>query len=196
MASIMRVTALWGGFSGAPGYSNFYFESALLGTPLANSAVANVRSFFQIAAELIPTGVSVTVDAAVAEIDEATGVQGDEFVASTPPAPVLGSAPGERSAPSGACINWRTGTFVNGRRLRGRTFIVPCSVAVYEGDGTIKPGYLTILRNAAADLQSEDLGFEGGLVTWHRPVNGAGGQAGRVTGYTVNDRAAVLTSRR
>ena len=196
MANILRATAVWSGFSGAPGYTNFYFRSALIGTPLANAATGKTRAFFQTMAELLPTGVSVTVDPVVAEIDEETGLQGDEFNSATAPAVVIGSAPGERSAPSGLCVNWRTSTFLSGRRVRGRTFIVPCSIAVYEGDGTIKPGYLTIARNAATALRTESLGFESALMVWHRPVNGAGGSAAAVTGHTVNDKAAVLTSRR
>jgi hypothetical protein len=196
MASILRVAAVWEGVSGGQAFSNFYWDSAILGTPSAQIAADKVRGFFESIKTELPQGVSVLVQPNVAEINDATGEQNDEFVVGTPPLVVAGSGNNTRSAPSGACITWRTSTFVGGKRLRGRTFIVPLSTTAYESNGTLTLLTLQTLRQAAVTLANNALGPSVLMKVWHRPIAKTGGSSANVTSTSVTDKAAVLTSRR
>ena len=167
-----------------------------MGTFASQGAVTAVRAFWNTLSQMIPLGVKIDVDPVVAQLDEATGQQNDEFVVGTPPAQVVGGGTADRAAPAGLCVNWKTSTFVSGRRLRGRTFVVPLMSGAYESDGTIKATYLTAARDAAAALLANGATSTSVFVVWHRPIGGAGGSSGTVTGASVNDRVAVLTSRR
>lgn len=196
MANMLRVVAQWGGFPSAPGFTNLYFDSAIIGTPSANEAAARARQLFEAMKGQFPDGVTITIQPQVAEIDDSNGQQVDEFTVTTGGLPVPGTGAGTRSAPSGACINWRTSTFVGGRRLRGRTFLVPLSTAAYENDGTILPGSLAILRAAAVAYITDAVGPSAKPLVWHRPVGGTGGSSAVITASGVTDKVAILTSRR
>jgi hypothetical protein len=114
--------------------------------------------------------------------------------AATPPTVVNGGGSGAYSAPSGAVLHWLTGTVRNGRRLRGRTFIVPLANSNYEANGTLAAGTITAIQNAGLALMDEATTR---LVVYGRPApNAADGVAALVTGARVPDMAAVLRSRR
>lgn len=196
MAKMLRVTAVWNGFPGAPGYSNFYFDSAIVAGPSVQPAYDKTRTFFSGIAGTLPPSVNIAVLPTVAEIDAANGAQTDEFSITTPGANIAGSGGTSYAGPSGACIQWKTSTFVNGRRLRGRTFVVPLAAGAYETDGTLTAQVLTFIRNAADALRNDAVGPSVKLGVWHRPVGGAGGTFAPVTASSVTDRVAVLTSRR
>jgi hypothetical protein len=193
---MFRVTAVWSGFPGGPGFSNFYFTQPAITGPSAQAVATDVRAFFAGFSGLIPAGVAIQVAPQVALIDEATGTLQDEITVATPPAVLNGGGNGERSAPSGAVVNWKTSTIVAGRRLRGKTFLVPLTIQSYDNTGTLTDAALALLRASAATLATVNVGAPTELCVWHRPVNGAGGSLGIVTSSSVPDKAAILTSRR
>lgn len=191
--AIQRVTSVWTGFSGAPGYTNFYF----LGNAEVGGIAANfsVRMFWQEIRDRIPAGVTIATEAEHANIDETTGEVISYYTPEHEGAmSVAGSAAGGYSAPSGAVVGWNTDTVRAGRRVRGRTFIVPLGGNAYQSDGTLNPGVQTAIQGAANDLIASTVGNE--LVVWARPVNGAGGVAAPVVSARVPDMGAVLRSRR
>nr|CRY94107.1 hypothetical protein [uncultured prokaryote] len=184
---------MWTGFNGAPGYTNFFFADAA-DEVTAESMITSVVAFFSDLQSALPEAVTISVDSEVALIDEASG-ELESYVNVTSDIPsITGAQPGSFSAPSGAVINWLTNTVNRGRRVRGRTFMVPLANAVYQSDGTISTGYLTDLREAAADMITRAAGVP--LVVWSRPRGGVGGVAAEVVGANVPDMAAVLRSRR
>lgn len=191
--TISRVTALWTGFNGAPGYTNFFFATAA-DASVADSLTAAVRTFFGDLTSMLPDSVTINVSGEVALIDEGSGVLESYVNANAEPTSVTGAQPGAFSAPSGAVVNWNTDTVNRGRRVRGRTFLVPLSNAVYQSDGTISNSYLPDLREAAATLMTNTVGTP--LVVWSRPRDGSGGVSAIVTSAGVPDMAAVLRSRR
>lgn len=191
--AIHRVTAQWSGFPGAPGYSNFYFAGDGTTEGDAQASAARVRTFFDAITNRLPTGVSIQVEPEVASIDEASGNM-TGIVAIDPVLPVSGVGTGGFSGPSGAVVNWLTTEFINGRMVRGRTFLVPLAASSYEDDGTLTTNALTGLRTAATALIG-DLS-DAGLMVWRRPIGGAGGSANLVRSAQVPDLAAVLRSRR
>lgn len=200
---ILRITCQWTGFPGAPGYSNFHFttdggfwDGGLLGDAAqqaADGAATRVHDAFTAMRSRLPTQTFVTVQPEAAILDSDSG----EIIGTVDVEvdPVGSSASGTTHAgPVGAVVNWRTNDYRFGRRIRGRTFMVPLNSASYEGDGTL-------LSTAREDLQD----FANLMVTgpgsaefgvWSRPRNGAGGVFATVTSASVPDMAAVLRSRR
>lgn len=191
--AILRVTAEWTGFLGAPGYSSFHFMGGGGLISDAQQVATRVRDAFDEVNTSIPVDVQIAIHPEVEEIDEATGeVTGFQVI--DPGDPLSGVGGGGYSAPSGAVVNWRTNDLRFGRRIRGRTFLVPLNSGSYDSDGTLSEDALQEVRAFADVLTTPD--FDSELVVWSRPIDGSGGVAGTVVGYSVPDKAAVLRSRR
>lgn len=191
--SIYRVTVRWTGFQGAPGYSNFHFTEEVT-TPGATEARARVSAFFNEIASLLPTDVSYLSEGEVAVIDEQTGMIEDYVTAIDDPVPGSGGAVGGYSAASGAVITWNTAGLRNGRRVRGRTFLVPLGGNAYQADGTLDSDAISTLQTGAQELVGD--AFDSGFCVFSRPSASGPGGAYPVTGFRVPDMAAVLRSRR
>lgn len=173
------------GWPGAPGFMTFYCKTA---TPFRSAVIAfvdDIRTSFS-------TSISFTVPNQIDVLEDSTGAliaietEGTEYSAN-------GTAVGIMAAPAGACVTWITNAFVSGRRVRGRTFLVPLVTGAYEADGTLAATPLAGIRDAALDLFTAC-----DLAIWHRPTTpgGSDGAAYEVTGSSVSDRVAVLRSRR
>jgi hypothetical protein len=208
--AILKITAAWSGFTGAPGYSNFYFKDFSVegGNPVeadADAAGDRVETFFGAVAGLLPAAVKVTVSTEAAVIDEANGDILNFFSTGTRAAVSGTAAANGYSAASGVVVTWRTGGVVAGRRVRGRTFLVPTATVAYDLDGTLQNSSITTLQNAAnaliSDTGTPDLGV------WARPMaahtNAKGeliperdGSWHNVLTASIPDRVAVLRSRR
>lgn len=197
---MLRVTSVWSGFSGAPGYTNLYFGGGVDGivetSVEAGVCATRTRAFFNAMVGLLPSGLQITVLPTVAKLDEGSGDLEDEFTVNPAPTAVVGTAVGNYAAPAGACVNWRTATIISGRRLRGRTFLVPLSSGAFFSDGTPSTAALTTINAAANELATGPVGLGEPLVVWARPTNGAGGAVGRAVSGNAADKAAILRSRR
>jgi hypothetical protein len=204
-----RVTINWTGFLGAPGYTNLYFRDFTgSGEPdqaVADGAVAKVHTWIQAWDDGLPNTVTLTVDPSVEVIEETTGEM-TGFFTTVPGSPNVGGSIGPYSAASGACVNWYTNGIRNGRRIRGRAFMVPIGSNGMENNGTLNGTALTSWRTATAVLI--DGTGTGDLGVWARPtpiLNPDGTPTGEhnpdgewsvVTSYSIPDKAAVLRSRR
>jgi hypothetical protein len=185
VANIDKLVVQWGGFNGAPGYSVFY------ATP-GNLVRADIISFFSSVNDWIPSGVSLSIPSSGDTVDDATGVLTGTWTEGTDLV-LNGSAGGIYAAPAGCCITWDTSGIANGRRVRGRTFLVPLGGNALATDGSLENIALQDIRSSAAAL----VGNAGGnLLVWHRPVAGAGGSSHPVVASRVADKVAVLRSRR
>lgn len=185
MANIDKLVCRWDGFVGGPGYTIFY------ATPGAGVR-AHILTFWDAIREWLPSIVTISVPNGGDTLDDATGTLTGSWssgVASTH----LGQGTGNFPAPAGAAVTWDTDGIANGRRVRGRTFLVPCSGQAFAADGTLYEPFLTDLRLAAGALVDS---AAGALLVWHRPVAGAGGSSHAVVDARVSDKAAVLRSRR
>lgn len=200
MAQIYRVTATWSGFQGAPGYSKFCF-SDLTTDAARNAAGAAVKAYFTAYAPYMLTSWSVLVSPTVQEYNVGTGTLDAEATMTTPPTSQVGSAAlAAFAGGSGLCCTWRTGTIYAGRRVIGRTFMVP-GVGVFENDGTIQTvarGAVEAAGNALVAAASCELAIW--AKSWSVGVDGkpvqTGGQVAPVTSATVKDMASQLRSRR
>jgi hypothetical protein len=199
MARIIRVKVNWTGFVGSPGYTNFHFEPTAGGDidqTVVDDAATKVGTFLQAWRAYQPSGVQTAVDAAVAEIDENHG-NIEAFWSVTTPNSGTGTNPGAYAAGSGACVSWYTSDARDGRRVRGRTFMVPIGPGGLDSNGTLDNTALTAFRNAAATLMNDATAAR--LVVWCRPTDQPlliGGGAYNITAYAINDKVAQLRSRR
>lgn len=193
----------WSGFTGAPGYSAFYFstdagfwDGGLIGDSAeaaATSAAGRVHSAFTGILSQLPEDVSLDIEDECLILDSASGetlgfveIEADDFASTR--------GTGGYSGPSGAVVNWRTNDYRNGRRIRGRTFLVPLAGSAYQSDGTLTSSALGSLR----DFGSSVIGSGGDpqFGVWSRPRDGAGGVFASAVNSNVPDMAAVLRSRR
>lgn len=199
---MLRVKVRWSGFIGSPGWSNFYFDDTAGGFEDASSAVAcadRVATFLTANRLKFPAAVQWTIQSDVEQITPSTGEMHSVVSAGARAAITGGAAAGSYSGASGVCITWRTAGVRNGRRVRGRTFLVPTANNIYQSDGTIDGTHLNEFVNSANALADQAAVLKLGV--WCRPTvtNGVPNEDGAfhpITSASVPDMAAVLRSRR
>lgn len=197
MTSLYRVRTELTGFGGGPGVATMYFLDT-------DTAVASVHDFWGTVAAAMPPVVHMQVVPAGDIIESTTGTITGAWAASAV-TEVVGQGAADYASPAGVIVGWGTNTILDGRRLRGRTFIVPLSFDAYQNDGTIGTTTLPNFVNAATGLISEQADS---FVIWHRPreavaadgsrpaITARAGGHGLVVRHTVPDKVAVLRSRR
>lgn len=191
--TILEVTAVWAGFTGAPGYTTFHTTNEGLITTAVDNSVEAARKFFDDLKQQITNFMTVTISTEVKELDAATGELIGLHSPGSAPAPVTGLASALGSGASGGVIGWGTDGVNRGRRVKGRTFIVPMASTAYDTDGTLTSVCLTAMNTAATNYRTS-AAYES--LVWSRPRLGAGGAAFPITSHQVRDKAAVLRSRR
>lgn len=191
--ALVRVTAEWTGFNGGPGYSAFHFDAL---TPMADiqGLQARVAGLFYEIRPQLPEDVRVTVRPTSEIIDEVTGELIDYVEPEEAQSGYSGAASGGYSGASGAVINWNTATVARGRRVRGRTFLVPLAGAAYDDVGTLTSSTLSNLGRGADALYGGEADPD--FCVWSRPRNGSGGVLAPVISHRIPDLAAILRSRR
>lgn len=181
----MRVT--WQGWPGAPGYSNFYCEAAAGALPLAQ-----IRTFFDTVKSYLPAGLTLSFPGSGDIIDPATGNLSGAW-SETAQTNVVGTGSGNYAGNAGAVVHWLTDSIVRGRRLRGRTFLVPLVTGAYDTLGSLGTTPLATLQSAASTLVGA---ASTPLEVWSRPGPGYAGSQGTVTSSRVPDLAVSMRSRR
>lgn len=184
MATLNRYRVEWVGGPGGPGVSTFY------SLPTASTALADIRAFFQSLSVLFPTAFSWSFPNSGDQIEDSTGQISGAWSAAAVSPVIGGEGNVGFAAGVGARVSWQTQLIMNGRRLRGSTFITGIAVSNYDNAGTLSSGALTTLQNAADALISAT-----DLVIYSRPHGGSFGY-GLVIGATVPDRVTSLRSRR
>jgi hypothetical protein len=191
--SLWRVVADWTGGKIGTGFSNIYFTG---GTSTPQACADATRAFFGsalVTGSNLPTGVNINFRSTVDVVDSMTGHLSNQLPV-TAPAAVSGGGTARYSALAGSCVTWRTADFLNGHRVRGRTFLVPLDGGAMQADGTIDNTALGFMNTAAAAL----VAAAPELVVWHRPTAPAAtdGAYYVVVSGTAADKSAYLTSRR
>lgn len=198
MAPIHRVRTTWTGMTGGPGVSTMYCTDI---SPFRTALAA----FWLNVYDYIPATTLLTVEATGDIIDGTSGELTGAWTDGTPHL-LPGAAPNAGySAASGAVVNWLTNTILDGKRLRGKTFMVPLAANAYGLDGTLLDAVVTDLRQGAATFVTA---VANNFVVWrpnrvasdgdatHPPVTERAGGFGPVVLSTIPDKAAVLRSRR
>jgi hypothetical protein len=185
MTDIAKVVVSWSNFTGQPGYSVFYKVAAGLVT-------TNLRTFYDSIKAYLPSNLAIQVPNSGDVINDATGVLSGSWSTATNLV-VTGTSSSVYAAGSGAVAKWRSSGIVAGRRVVGRTFLIPLTGGAFDTNGTLLAAPLLILQNAAAALVTAEAG---NLLVWHRPKAGAGGLSFPVVSSDVPDRSALMRSRR
>lgn len=204
MADLCRVNVAWQNWPGAPGLSQFYFLNAGMQTN-----VDAVRAFFNTLVTFFPNALSISVPGVGDIIDSATGQITGAWTVTTTPAPVICTGSGNYAGNAGAVIHWLTADVSNGRRVRGRTFLVPLVNGMFAADGSLGATTVTTITSAGNTLRTA---AAGNMRVWSRPViahtvynrkTGAAtavaarpGQHSDISNVRVPDLAVSLRSRR
>lgn len=120
MSHIKRITTVWSGRPGLPGTTTLYFHE---NSHTAADQVDAVKAFWNSLKNNIVTGVNLTVDGTVEIVESDTGdIVGTD--ATGHGGVIVGTDSADPLPPSvQGLIQWRTGVYVGGREIRGRTFI-------------------------------------------------------------------------
>lgn len=165
----------------AAGFSVFHFDGDLTGTNAQDSADA-LDTWISTFNDQFATTQSMQVDPEVLEIDISTG---QTIGAQTVTTSAVNGAGSSTQVPQLAqfLVRWRTGAFIGGRELRGRTFLAGCSSTSQTTSGEVQAGTI-----AAIDAASTTLIANSGLGVWS-PTRGSFGTLG--TASTWNEFASM-----
>lgn len=184
-----RVTTQFLGIPGTPAYNQLNFLGSGVQAE-ASACHAAVTALWNAIDALIATPATCTVLGDVAEVDEATG----QVTAVYPVAPTNNSFAGPGDMQPYVCqglVRLRTGSYLNGREIRGRVFI-PGTMDTSDLDGTPNPAYTGALTTAFNNLVTDSTTAGIPLGVWS-PTRGV---IARVTGANAWNQWAVLRSRR
>jgi hypothetical protein len=190
-----RYVVSWQNWPGAPGISTFFTDPAA-GQP----DPAPLRTFFDAIKAYLPSGLTITVPGSGDLIEETTGHLSGTWSVTPTPTQITCTGSGAYAGNAGGVIHWLSSDIVNGRRVRGRTFLVPLIGSAFETNGSPISTYLTALTTAATNLLASSTWHP---VVWARPFAGTPqdpttrvGSKHAATSYRVPDLAISLRSRR
>lgn len=185
---MLRIRASITGLSGGNALTTGYFTFDNLVTEARDQFVA----FWTSVATRMRSSCVVTLDTAGAVLDPADG---DQIAEVSLAAFSVAGGQNDDLLPSATqgLVNWRTNDFVDGRRVRGRTFIPGLTEGASGLSGTLTGTSLTTIQTAAtayADAAGNP------AVVWHRPSAEGPGSIHNIVTATVGSKFAVLRSRR
>jgi hypothetical protein len=194
LPTIGRILTRWAGGPSAPGLTVMNVDASALN---AQNAVNAVRAFWSSFATAIPAAYTLTVDPTVELHDQATSNLTGTSTAATPPVSVAGTGASSWAAGVGGRMDWLTGSVVDGRRVRGRTFVIPLISTHYATDGTMQDASVTTFSGYGATLLSALTTASSPMVIWtqHKPGSGFSA-ATAVTSCRFADQVSVLRGRR
>lgn len=197
MTQLFRQRTVLTGFPGGPGVATMYFLDVA-------TAIESVSALWGTLSNNMPTDVIITPERTGDIIEDTTGALVGQWQGGVVTAH-QGANGGAYAAPAGAVLSWRTSTVLDGKRVRGRTFVVPLGAGAYEANGSLVGGFITGAVAAGTQFILEQ---SASAVIWHRPYKGRAATAtrparpahlgghGLITECRVPDLAAVLRSRR
>lgn len=190
MANIWRLRAEWSG-SGVvgPGVTSIYT------TPAAVGQADDLETFFNAIKANIPSSVTITIPSNGDILEDTTGELIGTWSEPGTGGVVVGTFAGDFARGVGAKVNWLTDGIYRGRRVKGRTFIVPIGAGLFGLDGLLDPATQTALQTAASAFHTA----VPEQVIWSRPNDTAPATAGKssaVIAAQVPNTVTWLRSRR
>lgn len=183
---MLRTTVTMTGWEGAPYYSTMYFGGSTAGE--ATVAAAAVRKFWDSIKGYLTTGGLIRVIGDVDQVDPATGLIVATYPTSTLAITTTGNAPLPKATQG--LIRWRTGDYVSGKEIRGRTF-VPALANDAQVVGKPSGPFAASLGTAATTLLT-DAAPAGDMVVYSKRY----AQYANIISNSVWDQFAVMRSRR
>lgn len=192
-----RVRVIWGGFIGAPGYTNLYFSTSV-------TDMDALKAFWTSVSNTVPVGITLTVPSSGDIINESDGKITGTWTGTNGGTITSTGTAGVYSGTSGAIIEWRSNAVINGHRPVGKTYVVPLRGALYDTNGTLNTA--TCITPLTAAAQGLLAAYADGLKVWSRPYTpptdgkphppARVGSQGTVTSAFVPDLAVTMRSRR
>lgn len=181
--------AIWTVTGGGTGYSVFHCDNAG-DVSDAQQFVDAVGDFFTGLQSAMPNDVLINGDAELVNLGE-DGTLAAVFPVTPFPA-VTGSGAFNYSRAAGGRIDWSTGAIVGGRRLTGRTYIVPMIAAAFSDNGLLTPAALDQMQTAGDALIAASIAAGIPLKIWSKK----NATSVVVSTCSVPPAGAILRSRR
>lgn len=194
MATVDVIKAIWTTTFGGLGLSQWAFED--LGT-VPDGAFTALDGFLGTVGGLMPAGQTVQLQQHCDTFDAGTGqLIGTKSAATGFTSKAGPGVNGSWAAGVGATATWETGDIRNGRRLRGRTFLVPLWTGAF-GVGQLGSTAQANLQAAATIMVNACASAGHPLQVWSRPTakHPVGGLS-TVISATVKSQTATLRGRR
>jgi len=157
--TIRQYPVRWTGLVGGTGYSFFYTSTAVDISGVISPMFDSIKAFF-------PAPLIWVFDGFYRELDEGSGVL-TNTVQNAPAGSVAATGTNAYAPSQGGQIVWKTNGFPHGRRIVGRTYLVPMHSSYYGVNGLITATTVATI-NAAADALRSRSGNE--MCVWHRPI--------------------------
>jgi hypothetical protein len=188
---MLRVRVAWTGPS-SPLLSTHYLSPATEDASSALAAHIAVATLWNSVRAVISDAFTYTVQQQVDQLDLLGNLTGS-FTVSNVASAIGQDAGDDLPYQNQGMIRWETGTFLDGRRLRGRTFIPGPTESASTG-GAPTSAYLTALNTPAATYA----GSSSNPVVWadHHDRVPPFGATGDITSGAARTSFAVLRSRR
>lgn len=185
--ALNRIRVAWAGPGLiGPGVSTFYMLTT------ATTGPSDLVTFFTAIKALFPTGTTLTIPSVGDTIDETTGAITGAW-AIPGGATVTATGTGVFALGTGIRVKWTTAGIHAGRRVRGETFLVPCTSATFDGTGNVGAATVSAVTTAAGNLLLTNPGV---FKIWSRPKVGASGIQTGILGAVVPYLPTSLRSRR
>lgn len=181
---------VWTTPGGGTGYSVLHMIAPLNQTA-ANQIAARVHTFISTLLSYMPNEVSAIGDSELRVLNQFTGELEGVFAVATG-AGGVGSDNAAYNRAAGARIDWQTGIVVAGRRIQGRTYVVPLGTGAFDSNGLVSAPGIAALAAAGNALRTGLQTDGGNLVVWSRTT----GATAPVTGVTIPPKGAILRGRR
>lgn len=195
--TIAQLQVTWSGLTGLPGYSFFYVRSTA-------ASIGPIPVFLDAIKTYFPAPLTWNVNPVWKLLDETNGKMTGVGGGGAQPAIAAQGSTSYASA-QGAQIKWGTNGFNRGRRVWGRTYLVPLIQAAHGAGGLITSTTVGTINSAAEVMRQA---YTGNMVVWSRPVfeKDADGKPTDVVKYpgtiydivstTTPTKSVVLTRRR
>lgn len=191
----LEVRVLWSG-TGMTGDGASVFHGRTDGVATTGAAAQSladrVREFFNGVKGVMAPGITWTFSNEVTELDTTTGVLLGVHTVTPPISLSSTGTPANYSRAAGARVDWNTSAIVNGRRLRGRTYLVPVAGGSLDSTGTLGTSAIATITTAATAYCNTGVFTSARPGVWSRTH---GILADALSG-SVDDRTSVLRSRR
>jgi len=184
--ALNRVRVALTGVAGLPGVATHYFQSTA-------TDMTALRTFWDAVKANFPNSCTIQVPNSGDVINEATGIITGAWSGPSQLPISGGGGVGTYLSTAGPMVTWQTPQVVDGRRPKGKTFLVPAMSGSFDSSGTIATAFQSTLQSAATALI---VAYAGDFKIFHRPNSKGPGVACTITAATINDKQYVLRSRR
>jgi len=174
MTDIYVAKVDWTGNYGHTGISRFAFVSSDGGVPTdtqRDGVLTAINTFLNANSGGIPTDVGWVMDPLVESYDGVLGTLTGELATAGGIAPGVGTNGSSYSNGVGLTVKWKTGGTFNGRRIQGRTFIVPLAGQQFSTTGHVQAGVAQSWQDAGNAYLAAMPALGVTPLVWGRPTD-------------------------